>query len=834
MGAANHAITFTPSEGTASGFTFAANIYSAVTVTGVNTNRVSFQLTGGSYQISNARIIVQYEPATSITTLPTANNKAYVISNARGTWNFADDATAMSASSILDLNATSQQVAIIYYDGTDDDTDNGAYYLYSVNAGKYLTASNTLTSRTTDAEQVSITATGNATYPWLFQFTDNSDGYINVDNSLNTYINNWNEVDAGNSNMIIEAADFDATDALAMFTTKTVTYNLSYGGNSTFRTVNDVEVTISGDASDFVPSSFEAAGVSLSYSPATITSETTEVTVTATWDGPFQFSESIAEAKYYTVGMRTGAEASNYIWKYDGTNIALEAVATNAYSSLSDAHCFAFLGNPYDGITIYNKAAANYVVKTDDDVAPTFGSTGTAFIPVASNVSGKTIASGYICFRVNGGTYYLNGWSDDNAVHGAADANGPNSTCWFIAPGRYHLAAMSEWNLDAPLGAVGTKSHITTQALLENIRTAQANIIADPFCVVGSFVMMNTILDPINNSSTITLSDGYYRFVNAYTAWTSTPPTTYYNSTTDRIEWSVASNSSSNVNSIFKVTTATPTIYSPNAQKYMSAINSTVSGALDNAAGTTVFTSLGSAQYNIIVNSGIMHTAGHSPDQSSGIYGTGTSGNLTSWGGGYTGSADAWYIVKVDEIDLTLNAGGDGNYYATMCLPMDVTLSGAEAYTLTLNGAKDRLGLSAAITSVPAGTPVLLIGTSASATASIAASATCGAPLATTSLTGVYTDTAVDGSTNYFLGKADDKVGFYHWEGSTLAANRAYLEGSTLSVKGFAFDFGNTTSIAGMLRDTNSDAAIYDLAGQRVARPVKGIYVSRGRKVVVR
>lgn len=809
--------TVTPAEGgSAVVFTSAGN---SISVSGLHKASTSFTLAGVNNGLFLHAMQVELEALTSITSLPTSNNKAYVIANSRGTWNFADGATAMSVATPANtnLNAQAQQIALIY--------KNENYYIFSVNAGKYLTANNTLTSMPTDAEQVSITATGNASYPWFFSFKNVTDKNVNISGS-SVLINSYKTIDPGNSNTIVEASDFDATAALQMFNVRNVTYNLSYSGNSTFRTVSDVTVSISGAASDFVPADFVKAGVTLSYSPETISSETTEVNVTATWNGPFNIASSYdasAQNIWYVVDMHSNE--NDYTWQYDATSkeIQTPVIAKDAYESLTDANLWCFVGNPWDGFKIYNKAAGSGMTIRKENTGNTVSyMSETDDHNLFKLYTSNNIANAY-CFKLDGDDYYLN---KQNLKLQGWTARDQGSSCRFFAPGAYHLAAMESWYLEAPVGTVGTKSYITTESQRTSMIEARDNIAADPFSVVGSFDILNTILNPIRDSETIALTDGYYRFVNAYTSWSSTHPTIYYNSTSDRIEWSVASNTSDNVNSIFKVDATTPSIFSPNAQKYMSVVNSTVSGSLAAEAGTTVFTSVGKAQYNVVIGGGTMHTAGHSS-------GAGTSGNLTSWGGGYPNSADAWYLVKAESLDIALNDAGDGCYYATMCLPFDVTLSEAAAYTLTLNGEKTALTLSDAMSSVPAGTPVLLRHTANSLKASIASTAATGAPLASTALTGTYTDLTVTANTDYFLGADAGKVGFYKWDGTTLKANRAYLAAGALSVKGFAIDFNDANSIASIMNSDNQKT-VYNLNGQRVQKATRGLYIVNGKKVVVK
>ena len=818
--------TVTPAEGgSAVGFTGVGN---SLCVSGLHKASTSFVLTGANTGLFLQALQVSLTPYTSITSLPTANNKAYVIANARATFNFADAATGMSVVTPVNTNYdnTQQRIALIY--------KNENYYLFSVNAGKYLTANNTLTSMPTDNEQVSITATGNATYPWFFSFKNIADKNINVTGYPALTIDGWSTIDGGNSNAIIEAADFDATLALEMFDVRNVTYNLSFEGGSTLDTESDVTVTIGGDPADFVPSRFTNPFVTLSYSPATIAAETTEVTVTATWNGPFQISDNYASAIWQVVQMHTypGYPAEKWSWSYrsdDSDKVKPEQVLE--YDAVTTNRLFCFVGNPYEGFKIYNASAGSGYTLTrsgeSDEISMASGDHIFTLHASAVNPDATT----YFCLKPSGATNYVNYDYNNTRITGWSDADN-GSTCWVVAPGQYYLDFIDGLYLDAPVGAVGTRTYFQDVA---NAETAKTNIRGYRTTVANNMYSnelgsLNTYLNPVKATDVITLADGYYRFVNAYPSWTTNAPTIYYNSTSNRIEWSKASNASDNVNSIFYIDAATPSIYSLNAQKYMSVISSEVSGSLADESGTTVFTSLGSAQYNVIVGGGTMHTAGHSS-------GAGNSGNLTSWGGGVN-EASAWYIVQVEDLDIALHSDGAGTptYYATLCLPFDATISDADAYTLEESGS---WLVPTAVTDneVPAGTPVLLKGTSGStaiATINTGAAFNSGSPLAC-ALTGVYKATTIDGATDYVLGIYDGVVGFYHWNQSSLAANRAYID-TPAAVKGFVINWNDADGITSVQGSESKvkGTEIYNLAGQRMNRVQKGVNIVNGKKVLVK
>ena len=99
--------------------------------------------------------------------------------------------------------------------------------------------------------------------------------------------------------------------------------------------------------------------------------------------------------------------------------------------------------------------------------------------------------------------------------------------------------------------------------------------------------------------------------------------------------------------------------------------------------------------------------------------------------------------------------------------------------------------------------------------------------------------TAWDGTTGYtYYYVANDK--FHKATSGTLQSGKAYLkvangEVPTAPVLNFVFDLGETTSIADV-RSNKAEVSgeVYNLNGQRVAQPTKGLYIVNGRKVVIK
>jgi len=300
---------------------------------------------GSTYWVTDA--VSDYLPGvTDLSSL--SNNKAYIITDARGTWAVAsDEATSMSTTSFL-LCDTKQQFAIIKYEDQ--------YFLYNVAKQQLLTSANSFGET---PEPVTITATNNATYPWFFSF--DSSHNINVNGSGTVLIDTWSTIDAGNSNAIIEVADFDPTDAIAMLDayyhpTATVTYVLS-DANGVIYTSEAIPGAI-GATITAVPTDLQRPFCNYSAVNKTLVNGANTVNVTVTYDAPFD--EALNTGKLYYAKLR-----GHYVY-YNATNTD---VRTNqSTKEATDAYKWSFYGNPYDGIKVKNAATGTYLDNTETTV----------------------------------------------------------------------------------------------------------------------------------------------------------------------------------------------------------------------------------------------------------------------------------------------------------------------------------------------------------------------------------------------------------------------------------------------------------------------------------
>lgn len=209
----------------------------------------------------------------------------------------------------------------------------------------------------------------------------------------------------------------------------------------------------------------------------------------------------------------------------------------------------------------------------------------------------------------------------------------------------------------------------------------------------------------------------------------------------------------------------------------------------------------------------------------------------------------------VPAASMPLTSIGD-EYYGTLCLPYDVTVSGAKVYILekgedggdeeyeslpiidngmdagralapAFRGSEsDQVLLTLADNTVPAGTPVVLWGENRTATLTYGSGFTP-QPSTETGLCGLFTPAGT--TTALTLQGRDEAPGFYAFTGDVIAPNQAYLKPKDTGTEGVALRFSDVEdgirAINGQWQTANGQS-LYSLSGQRVtsAKP-HGIYI---------
>ena len=91
------------------------------------------------------------------------------------------------------------------------------------------------------------------------------------------------------------------------------------------------------------------------------------------------------------------------------------------------------------------------------------------------------------------------------------------------------------------------------------------------------------------------------------------------------------------------------------------------------------------------------------------------------------------------------------------------------------------------------------------------------------------------GNGAYVLANISGEPGFYKWSGGELGSGRVYLPATIAPSRGFfAFNFGVATGIETVEQSTSGNGHYYNLNGQRVMAPSKGLYIINGKRVVIK
>lgn len=195
---------------------------------------------------------------------------------------------------------------------------------------------------------------------------------------------------------------------------------------------------------------------------------------------------------------------------------------------------------------------------------------------------------------------------------------------------------------------------------------------------------------------------------------------------------------------------------------------------------------------------------------------------------------DSWILISIygTENPVSLNAKG----YSTFSCASNVQVTGADAYTATLDLTENKITCTKiADGKIPAGSGVLLYG-DGGATVTVAAINENLSPLddndlkATTLAGGSL---ATMGNNTYYVLSGDT---FKQYNGNAFVPGKAYFDPSNTSARSFTMLFENETTGINTVQGTKGSKAdgCYNLAGQRVSNPTKGLYIMNGKKYIVK
>ena len=193
-----------------------------------------------------------------------------------------------------------------------------------------------------------------------------------------------------------------------------------------------------------------------------------------------------------------------------------------------------------------------------------------------------------------------------------------------------------------------------------------------------------------------------------------------------------------------------------------------------------------------------------------------------------------WVFEPVTTLPVTITDAG----YATFYSPVAVTLpEGLQAFYVSET--TDNYAKMAEIVGgvIPANTGVILQGAENTYNLTIGGEAVA---VEDNKLSGTAAATYITEDA-YVLSKVNEVVGF-NWAAQNQQSNsswlnnafKAYLPATTAESRFLVFNFGDDTetAIEGIEAENTADAVVYDLAGRRVQKAQKGLYIVNGKKVI--
>lgn len=209
-----------------------------------------------------------------------------------------------------------------------------------------------------------------------------------------------------------------------------------------------------------------------------------------------------------------------------------------------------------------------------------------------------------------------------------------------------------------------------------------------------------------------------------------------------------------------------------------------------------------------------------------------------------------WTLEEVELLPVPMNVEAG---YATLYSPVALSTyqnestdaHRVEAYTGVIDGEKLSLTrIDAEDGIIPANTPVVLKYVADIENGNVFLQVSDSEKAAVESdLKGTLADTYITDN-SYVLSRIDGVVGFYtatmnQLENTAFLNNgfKAYLpksENTPDETRFLVFNFGddNATAIEGIEAENTADAVVYDLAGRRVQKAQKGLYIVNGKKVI--
>lgn len=773
-----------------------------------------------------------------------SNTKAYNIGCDRGAMIAYNGKMVNTA--LNDATANAQpfgKFALLNYE------DN--YYIFNIDEGKFIKndASVALDLTTVGfSTEDAMVMTAHTTAPY-FLWHFNADGkYLNTNGNqpLGYVINSYSTPDPGNLYYMIAVDDFDPTAALAeldaYFHPKNfVTYVVKDEAGKTIYTSEPQPAKLGAKITTLLDE-FKRPYYTYSDVDVTITETNTTVEFTATWNGPFKLSTDFANANWQNMAMRGTWYVTSGVKDGDG---AYKTQDANIMGLVEDAYQWAFIGDGYNGFKIINKAAGEGKSfgwtdeQAKDAGIPTIMTDGEGHnlwnIIASTNTS---VPAGSFCLNVPGTDLSINQYGgkggsvkfwnstgnigDDGSAFTVFDVptNFAEYVTSEIAP---YFEADAKYFVftDAAKAAIGYDPAYKTECPFEAYKSMKENLPA-AMKDINNFVLPET---------------GYYILKNKnYGTYMGIDPSDanmYGNYKVCNLPKQIVKLTKNNDNTY---TISLMGKFAPATVAQSKAVTATAEAANYTVVVPTVgFVAFQADTKN---NMSVLHCAGN--------------GEIVGWEA--PAAASQWEAIDAEGIEIELAIKDAG--YATTYLPFDVAIpEGVTAYTATMGGNGKYLDLTEVKYTIPEQTAVILKGDAGKYTFKIGegvpedalkiyeeevnGSAALAKEFAVPTEGNILKGTLepINAVGKYVLAKPEGMdVCFYQAISGNIEPCKAYLElPAETEVKAFYFRFpdDDATAIESLTpANAEGNAAIYNIAGQRISKLQKGINIVNGKKIL--
>ena len=774
------------------------------------------------------------------------NEKAYGIGCERGAFLVAGGKMIAQCLNAAAAESPRGKFAVIKYEDK--------YFLYSAEEGKFVKkdgslANNIYTEGFSAEDAVVLSDQGGGLFMMAFNVADHIIN-VNTTQPLGYVINYYSTPDPGNKFFMVAEASFDPTNALATLQeffhpTHFVKYVIKEGENVLY--TSEPQPTYVGAQYTALPEDFKRPFYTYADLDVTVADvETTTIEVAATWAGPFETSADFASAHWYDMAMRSKWYVTSAEKDADG---AYKTQNANTMGLVEDSYQWAFIGNGYAGFKIINKAEGegkSFGWKDADAVSggiPTImsdseGNHAWSIVPSTNT----TVPAGSFCIGVPGTDVYINQYGGEGG-----------SVKFWNSTGNYGDAGSAFTVFDVPtnfaeyLVADGIaevfKSTATGYFTLTNEVKGQYDPAYETNCTFETYKTLKELLD--NPTSYILPANGYYLLKNKnYGTYFGIDPSdgNFYGNyaTADqpkhvvKLTYEGLSDAGNVLYSIGLMGVFAPEAIAQSAQ---------VTAVEDNCKLTLVIPALGYAAF-----------MGNPAERYSALH-CAAGGSIVGW----ETSADAsqWTVENAESYELTVSDAG----YATTYLPFDAIPADASdlaVYTGKITegavGVYDfaYLELNELTGGIPEATPVILkaapgtykfwigeeptpenglriLDITVDGGSALAKELT---PVTDNDLKGTFKP--LEGTGKYVLGIPEgEEIGFWPvTPGTNITPCKTYLEVESGSVKGFIFTYGDNGTGIKSVETMAADGAIYNVAGQRLSKMLKGINIVNGKKVL--